>query len=60
MNYGNLVYDREMVITLSNQIGNVIEVDIWMHWIMKQFMMKFGGLTIGNGGYTVMCTDDNV
>ena len=60
MKYRNLVYDPGMVITLSYQIENVIKVDIWMVWIMKQVMTKFGSLQIDNGGDIVMCTDDNV
>ena len=34
----NHVHDREMITTFSYQIGNVIEVDICIDWIMTQVM----------------------
>ena len=59
MKHRKLVYDSEMVITLSYQMGNVIEVAIWMGQIMKQLMTKFGSLKVDNGGDKVMYADDD-
>ena len=39
---------------------NVIEVNIWMDWILQQVMTKFGWLKIDNGADTVMCSDEIV
>ena len=57
MNCRNWVYDRLLLTTLSFQIGNIIEVNIWKDWIMKQVVTKFGSLKIDNGGNTMMCSD---
>ena len=53
----DLIYDRMLLITLSYWIGNVIEINIWNHWIMKHVLIKFGSLKIDNGGDTMMCSD---
>ena len=49
----NLVYKRVMLITLSYWLGNMIEVNIWKDWIMKQGVIKFGG-------DTAMSSDDDI
>ena len=39
-----------MVITASYWIENMIQVNIWSYWIMKQVMMKFGSLKMTDSG----------
>ena len=46
-----------MVITLSDWIGNVTEVNIWKNGIIRQILTKFGGLKIDNDGDTGMSFD---
>ena len=40
-------------------MSNMIEVNIWKDWIMKQVWTKYGGLEIDNSADTNMCSDDN-
>ena len=53
----NLIPDRKLVIAESYQIENMIDVNSWKCWIMKQVMTKFGSLKIDNGGDTMMSSD---
>ena len=55
--YVNLISDRKMVITSSYYIENMIEVNIWICCIMRQFMTKFGSLKFNNSGDTMINSD---
>ena len=51
--------DRMMVMILSDQIRNMIEVDIQRDWILKQVVTKLGCPKIDNSGDTAISSHDN-
>ena len=46
-----------LLIILSYQIGNVIEMSTWKNWIMKHLLIKFGYLKVNNSGDAMMRSD---
>ena len=54
----NLLPNSMLVITFSQHVVNMIEVDSWKCWIMKQVLTKCGSLKRDNSADTVMCFDD--